>query len=157
MINVYVYGLDQFVVGDISRDLTGLLANLYEVEEDEINFVAPHNMVFHNGVEQTSWRVLVEVHLPEEFDKFQNQAKDLLFHYISQVAVHVEVTFLYYGYHDHFVKINPEYPKYLLEREGLTEEDDYFSEEMSEGEGDDEIYTGDIFAGIGEDDLGDKK
>ena len=53
MINIYVYGLDQFVVGDISRELTSSLAKLYEVEEDEINFVAPHDMVFHKGVEQT--------------------------------------------------------------------------------------------------------
>ena len=152
MINIFVYGLDQFVVVDISRDITETIAKLYEVEEDEVNFVAPNDMVFHNGVEQTSWRVIVEVRLPEEFDKFQNQAKDILFHYISQVAVHVEVTFIYYGYHDHFVKLNPEYPNYLLEED--SEEDEIDSEEMTEGEGDDELFTGDIFAGLGDDGLG---
>ena len=143
MINIFVYGLDQFVVGDVSRELTPLVAKLYEVEEDEVNFIAPNDMVFHNGVEQTSWRVIMEVRAPEEFDKFQNQAKDLLMHFISGVAVHVEVTFIYYGYHDHFVKLNPEYPHYLTEED--REEDEVYSEEMEEGEEDDQIYTGDIF------------
>ena len=78
MINIFIYGLDQFVVGDVSRELTSLVAKLYEVEEDEVNFIAPNDMVFHNGVEQTSWRVIVEVRAPEEFDKFQNAAKDLI-------------------------------------------------------------------------------
>lgn len=151
MINIFVYGLDQFVVGDVSRELTPLVAKLYEVEEDEVNFIAPNDMVFHNGVEQTSWRVIMEVRAPEEFDKFQNQAKDLLMHYISGVAVHVEVTFIYYGYHDHFVKLNPEYPRYLTEED--REEDEVYSEEMEEGEEDDQIYTGDMFAGLGDDDF----
>ena len=151
MINIFVYGLDQFVVGDVSRELTPLVAKLYEVEEDEVNFIAPNDMVFHNGVEQTSWRVIMEVRAPEEFDKFQNQAKDLLMHFISGVAVHVEVTFIYYGYHDHFVKLNPEYPHYLSEED--REEDEVYSEEMEEGEEDDQIYTGDMFAGLGDDDF----
>lgn len=151
MINIFVYGLDQFVVGDVSRDLTPLVARLYEVEEDEVNFIAPNDMVFHNGVEQTSWRVIIEVRAPEEFDKFQNQAKDLIMHFISGVAVHVEVTFIYYGYHDHFVKLNPEYPHYLTEED--REEDEVYSEEMEEGEDEGQIYTGDIFEGLKEDDF----
>lgn len=151
MINIFIYGLDQFVVGDVSRELTPLVAKLYEVEEDEVNFIAPNDMVFHNGVEQTSWRVIVEVRAPEEFDKFQNQAKDLLMHFVAGVAVHVEVTFIYYGYHDHFVKYNPDYPHYLTDED--REEDEVYSEEMEEGEEDDQIYTGDMFAGLGDDDF----
>lgn len=151
MINIFVYGLDQFVVGDVSRELTSLVARLYEVEEDEVNFIAPNDMVFHNGVEQTSWRVIVEVRAPEEFDKFQNAAKDLIMHYISTVAVHVEVTFIYYGYHDHFVKLNPEYPHYLTEKD--REDDEIYSDEMEEGEDDGQIYTGDMFEGLGDDDF----
>ena len=148
MINIFVYGLDQFVVGDVSRELTSLVARLYEVEEDEVNFIAPNDMVFHNGVEQTSWRAIVEVRAPEEFDKFQNAAKDLIMHYISTVAVHVEVTFIYYGYHDHFVKLNPEYPHYLTEED--REDNEVYSDEMEEGEDDDQIYTGDIFKDLGD-------
>ena len=96
MILISIYGLDQFVVGEVSREITPIVAKAFEVEEDEVNFVAPNDMVFHNGVEQTSWRVIVEVRLPEEFDIVENEAKSVLLHYISQYAVHVEVTFNYY-------------------------------------------------------------
>ena len=59
MITVFIYGLDQFVVGRLSREMTPNLAKLYEVSEDEIIFVAPENMVFHKGVEQTSWNIII--------------------------------------------------------------------------------------------------
>ena len=61
------------------------------------------------------------------------------------------MTFIYYGYHDHFVKLNPEYPHYLTEED--REEDEVYSEEMEEGEDEGQIYTGDIFEGLKEDDF----
>ena len=39
MITITIYGLDQFVVGRLSREMTPNLAKLYEVSEDEILFV----------------------------------------------------------------------------------------------------------------------
>ena len=44
----------------------------------------------------------------------------------------------------HFLKLNPDYPKYLTEENTVNIESEY-DENMQEGEGDDEIYTGDIF------------
>ena len=49
MITITIYGLDQFVVGNLSRELTPLVAKLYEVDEDEVNFIAPQAMGFHKG------------------------------------------------------------------------------------------------------------
>ena len=151
MINIFVYGLDQFLVGDLSEQLTEVLAKTYETEEKNIIFVAPNDMVFHNGVEQTSWRVIVEVRLPEEFGYLQQQAKEVILHYISEVAVHVEVTFLYYSKRDHYESINKDYPLYLTEEASqshLTTDSYDEDQELTEGDGDDEIYTGDIFEGI---------
>ncbi|MCR4912092.1 MAG: hypothetical protein K5925_06245 [Bacilli bacterium] len=154
MINIFVYGLDQFVVGDLSERLTPILAKAFEADEDEINFIAPNDFVFHNGVEQTSWRVIVEVRLPAEFDIVEHEVKEVLLHYISQVSVHVEVTFIYYERRNHYVKINKDYPLYLEEKEGHLNEEEYEEEYdetdeegPSEGEGEDEIYTEDIFKG----------
>jgi len=146
MINIYVYGLDQFLVGDLSKEVTKNLAELMEVSEDDINFVAPNDMIFHKGVEQTSWRVIIEVKLPDAYTKIQNKIRDLLIHYVSQVAVHVEITFVYYFASEHYLQINQKYPLYLDEEEDM--EEDIYSEEMKEGEGEDEIYTGDIFEGV---------
>lgn len=145
MINIYVYGLDQFLVGDLSKEVTPLLAKLFEVEEDDINFIATNNMVFHNGVEQTSWRTLIKVEAPEETEKVQKQASELLLHCLDEIAIHVEVIFTYYCRHDNFLKLNPDYPKYLTEENTVNIEDSEYNEDMQEGEGDDQIYTGDIF------------
>ena len=145
MVNVFIYGLDQFVVGELSSELTKNLAKVMEIDEDEINFIAPHDMVFHKGVEQTSWRVLVEIKLPQTFEKIQNQIRQVIVHYVSEVSVHVEVLFYYFAMSEHYQYINEEYDPYLTEDEVSRYEDEE-TEEVYEGEGEDEVYTGDIFS-----------
>lgn len=148
MVNVFIYGLDQFVVGDVSESLTPNLAKVMEISEDEINFVAPNDMVFHNGVEQTSWRVYVEVRLPQTFEKIQNQIRDVIIHYVKEVAIHIEVLFYYFVPSEHYQYINDDYDNYLEEDKNqfVFEDDEYESESVNEGEGEDEVYTGDIFS-----------
>lgn len=147
MIIVNIYGLDQFLVGDLSLPLGKDLAKLYEVDEDEINFIASNNMVFHSGVEQTSWRVFIEVNVPKKLEVLQAQAKDIIIHHVSQVAIHVEIVFKYYLTDHHHLHINDEYPLYLEEKPEMEIETEY-PDDIIEGEGEDEIYTGDIFEGI---------
>ena len=77
MITITIYGLDQFVVGRLSREMTPNLAKLYELSEDEILFVAPENMVFHKGVEQTSWNIIIHVHAPY-LSSFASSGRDLM-------------------------------------------------------------------------------
>lgn len=144
MVTVYIYGIDQFVVGDLSKELTPLLANVYETSEDEVNFVAPNSMVFHNGVEQTSWKAIVKVEAPEEMERVQKQVFDLLSHTLKEVAIHVLVSFSYQCRHDVFEYTNKDYPLYLTEENQVDIQQENY-DELVEGEGDDEIYTGDIF------------
>ena len=148
MITVNIYGLDQFVVGDLSVTLGKNLAKIYEVSEDEINFISTNNMVFHAGSEQTSWRVIVEVNLPKKLEVLQDQALEIINHYISEVAINIETTFRYYLSDHHSLHLNEDYPLYLEAKDEIEVESDYSSEELEEGEGEDEIYTGDIFEGI---------
>lgn len=148
MITVNVYGLDQFVVGDVSIPLTKNLAKVYEISEDDINFISSNNMVFHAGVEQTSWRVIVELNVPKKLEVLQDQALEVLNHYLSEVSINIEVFFHYYLYDHHASHVNKDYPLYLEERPDIQFEETGYSEELEEGEGEDEIYTGDIFSGI---------
>ena len=144
MINVFVYGLDQFVVGELSSDVSSSLAKLFEVSEDDVNFYAPNNMVFHNGVEQTSWHVLIEIKAPSEIKRVQSQICELFKHSLLEVAIHLEIVFYFYNRSDRVIEINNDYPRYLNEENMVNVESDY-EEDMKEGEGDDEIFTGDIF------------
>ena len=147
MITITIYGLDQFVVGNLSRELTPLVAKLYEVEEDEVNFIAPQAMVFHKGTEQTSWNILIKVNAPKKVTVLQDQMAELMLHGIGEVAIHVHVEFTYYSQDDRYTKINPSYPRYISD-ENLVDVDDEYPEDIEEGEGDDELYTGDIFEGL---------
>ena len=97
MITITIYGLDQFVVGNLSRELTPLVAKLYEVDEDEVNFIAPNAMVFHKGVEQTSWNILIQVNAPKKVSVLEEQMSQLMLHGIGEVAIHVAVEFYYYS------------------------------------------------------------
>ena len=149
MIYITMYGLDQFVVGNLSRELTPLIAKLYEVEEEDVVFLSPNEMVFHKGVEQTSWNILIKVEAPKKFSFVQDKMADLMLHGIGEVAIHVSVIFSYYSSDDRYQKINDDYPRYITESnivefdESDEEDDDERDEEEEE-----DIYTGDIFEGL---------
>lgn len=145
MITLIFYGLDQFVVGRLSRELTPLIAKLYEVEEDEVIFIAPNNMIFHKGTEQTSWNLLIHVHAPMKVSVLQNMMADLLLNGIGEVAIHKTVEFYYYSQDNRFQNINENYPRFITEDNLVDVDTDHDDEDLEEGEGDDQIYTGDVF------------
>ena len=144
MITVTIYGLDQFVVGRLSREMTPNLAKLYELSEDEIIFVAPQNMVFHNGVEQTSWNIIIHVHAPKKVSVLQDQVAKLILESIGDVAINKILEFYYYSEDNRYSKLIDSYPSFIAS-DNLVDiaEEDY--EDMEEGEGEDGIFTGDIF------------
>ena len=147
MITVNIYGLDQFLVGDISPVLGKDLAKIYEVDEDEINFISTNNMVFHSGMEQTSWRVFVEVNVPKKLEVLQDQAAKVIIAHLSKSCIHIDVLFHYYLQDHRVTHRNKDYPLYLEEKNVVNFESEY-TEEMEEGEEEDQIYTGDIFEGL---------
>ena len=145
MITITIYGLDQFVVGRLSRQLTPLVAKLYEVSEDDVVFIAPQVMVFHNGTEQTSWDILIEVHAPMKVSVLQKQMTELLLYGIGEVAIHKTVQFFYYSQDHRQTLINKDYPRFITDENIVNTEDEYYDEDLEEGEEADQIYTGDIF------------
>ena len=143
MIYIKVVGLDQFIVGRISREYTDKIANLYEVSSDDVNFVSPNCMIFHKGVEQTSWHVLVNVLAPKKVSVLQEQAVELLKAMFKNVTINVDIIFSYYSSDDREIILNEDYPKYISEDNLVDEEVEY--EELEDGE---EIFDGDIFASV---------
>ena len=144
MITITIYGLDQFVVGKLSREMTPNLAKLYETSEDNILFVAPENMVFHNGVEQTSWNIIIHVHAPMKVSVLQDQVAKLILESIGDVAINKMLEFYYYSEDNRYSKFNENYPRFIAS-DNLVNVADEDYEDMEEGEGEDEIFTGDIF------------
>ena len=145
MITVVIYGLDQFVVGRLSREMTPNLAKLYELSEDEILFVAPENMVFHKGVEQTSWNIIIHVHAPRKVSVLEDQVAKLILESIGDVAINKIIEFYYYSEDNRYSKYNEAYPRFIA-ADNLVNVADEDYEDREEGEGEDDIFTGDIFA-----------
>ena len=147
MVTIIFYGLDQFVVGRLSRELNSNIAKLYEVKEDEINFVAPNDLVFHNGVEQTSWNIIIHIHAPRRSALVQDEVAKYLLEAIGDIAIHKTIEFYYYQEENRYQKLNDQYPRYITE-ENLVDTDVEYDENIEEGDDDDQIYTGDIFEGL---------
>ena len=147
MITIIFYGLDQFVVGRLSREMTPNIAKLFEVKEEDVNFVAPNDLVFHNGVEQTSWNLLIQVHAPKQAALVQDEVAEYLLNAIGDIAIHKTVVFYYYLEGNRYENINEEYPRYITE-DNLVDTDVEYDEDIEEGEEDDQLYTGDIFKGL---------
>ena len=147
MVTISIYGLDQYTVGHYSKEHTKNLANLLEVKEDDLSFYSPDALVFHNGVEQTSWNLLIHVHAPKQSALVQDEVAEYLLNAIGDVAIHKTVVFYYYPEGNRYENINDEYPRYITE-ENLVDTDVEYDEDIEEGEEDDQIYTGDIFEGL---------
>ena len=150
MVTIIIYGLDQFVVGRLSREMTPGLAKLYEMKEEDINFIAPNDMVFHNGVEQTSWNVIIHVHAPMKVSVLQDLVKEFIFKSIGELAIHKTIEFYYVSQDNRYEDINEDYPRFLAENNLVDSEEEEDWMDKEEGEGEDEIFTGDIFEDIEE-------
>ena len=141
MVTISIYGLDQYTIGHYSKDHTKNLANLFEVDEDNISFYAPDAYVFHNGVEQTSWNAIVKVNAPEHCESNEKAIAKYLIETLKEFSVHLQVEFYYYHSHHHYEHINKEYPRFI-------KEDNLVNVEEEEYDG--ELYEGNIFEGFEE-------
>jgi len=145
MITISILGLDQYVVGHYSGEVSARLAKLYETSNDEIMFYAPDSFLFHDGVEQTSWNVLVRVSAPLKFKKLQDVVAKFIIGTLEGVAIHIAVEFSYFKDEDRYEKINRDYPRFITD-ENLVYADKTI-EEM-EDEEEPEIYEGNVFADL---------
>ncbi len=148
MITISVLGLDQFVVGKYSSEHTENLAQAFECDEDEINFYAPESMIFHKGVEQTSWNSLLIISAEEKYRPFEEKVANYIFKTLKDFCIHIEIRFEYHPSNSTYKLINDDYPLYLTEKNIVQTEEESFDEndEISE----EEVYTGNIFEGMEE-------
>ena len=167
MITIQVLGLDQFVVGRYSREHTANIAQLFEVDDSEIVFYAPNSMVFHKGVEQTSWQTLIIIRADEKFEPLEEAVADYILKTLNLFSINIHIEFEYFHGHHAHEYVNSAYPRYLdmgeshadeysfsfgeapdeMEGDIVHDEHDHdHSHHHHEGEEDQEIFLGDAFA-----------
>lgn len=156
MINISILGLDQYAVAYYAKNHTQNIAKLYESSEDLINFIAPENFIYHYGVEQNSWNAIVRINAPEKFKPFQDKVAQYILGTLKENSINLSIEFYYYDLCNRYEYINKDYPRFITEANIVHEadedeiddsldEDDCEEHEKSNSE--EEIYTGDVFAG----------
>lgn len=159
MIIISVLGLDQFVVGNYSRNHTSNIANIFETMEEDVNFSAPQSMIFHNGVEQTSWHTAVIIRAPRRFMPFEGKVANYILETLSNFSINIELTFNYFDEEHFYEHINDKYPRYIETDNLMGVQEDFEEEYDEEGEADprdradldyndeSQLYLGDAFKG----------
>ena len=143
MILIKIYGLDQFVVGNYSKDNTSNLAKLFEVKEEEILFYAPNSFIFFKGEEQTSWNATVEILAPHKHHPLQENIANYLIKTLSEISINVHLIFNYYDEHHYVSYLNNKYPRFLTDANSVKiETTDVDDEDLTD---EDKVYTGNIF------------
>lgn len=161
MITISFLGLDQFVVGRYSKENSANIASLFETDEALLNFYAPSAMVFHHGVEQTSWNTIVIVRAPVKYKPLEAKVADYLLKTISSFSINIELEFEYFEQSSHYEHINDSYPRYIasdniVNTEDEPEDDDCCDEADPRDRADldpndpNQIYLGNAFEGFDE-------
>jgi hypothetical protein len=74
-------------------------------------------MVFHAGVEQTSWNTIVIVkRAGTRKRRFEAKVADYLIKTLSEFTINLEVEFEYFEEGRHYEHINSSYPRFIAER-----------------------------------------
>lgn len=133
MITIMILGLDQFVVGHYSKDHSEALCDLFECGRDDLNFYAPNSMVFHDGVEQTSWNTIVIVHAPHKYEALEENVAKYLLKTLSEFSINIELSFQYFEDHHYHSHANTEYPRYI-KGENIKEVDFSYEDDIEEEE-----------------------
>ena len=144
MITFLVYGLDQFVVGRLSRQLSENLADIYETSEEQFAFIASDSTVFHNGVEQTSWDVYVKINASQRYALVEEVVAKFLLEQLGYYAINIHLEFSYFDEDRIHERFNKEYPRYITD-ENIVNVDNGNEDDEDDEYNEDEIFDGDIF------------
>lgn len=151
MIIVSILGMDHYEAISRTRALHKKLVDIYEVADTEIEFFAPESFIIHDGFEQTSFRLNIQVEAPYDDADKEEEVKDIIFDTLKDLAIHMRVVFKYFEPEHEYIKIDPDYPEYMSDKNTVKAENhdhDHFDDEEEEDDEEmyDEPYMGDIIS-----------
>lgn len=153
MITIKIFGLDPYMLTEVSNDITIKLAQLYEVKKDEISFISSEGVYLHEGVDQTSYNVYVEVNAPHELEVLEEDAFKIITNYLKLVAINIKCVFYYFEAHHFHSFNNEEYPSFLKDIETTSEfneDEEEVLEDLKNDKmpSDDDLFLGNAFEGF---------
>jgi hypothetical protein len=143
--NIVIQGLDRYVVERLSQAITIPLSRLTSTAITDIFFLANETIVYHQGVDQTSWWSFITIHLTPELQRFQQGIIDLFKEALQGQTIHMHFTWVYQPSLHITTVLDHDYPTFVTNTNQVE-----VSSTTSTMEKD--IYHGNAFSGY-EDDL----
>lgn len=138
MINIVLKGVDEFLGSHVEEVFSPQVAKILNVNQDEILLICLHSTIYHKGVDQTSYHMIVNFELEEKYREYEEQLVNYVLTASKNFAVHCHVSFCYCD-NKVYSRIDNDYPLYVTEQnEVLVEE--------TESQTNEEVYLGDMFA-----------
>ena len=139
MIHILLRGVDEFLGKHVETLITPQISKICHVENDEVLLTCLQSMIYHGGVDQTSYHMIVLVELDEKYRVYEKEIAEYLLKASKQFSVHAHVQFTYLN-GGLYERIDNTYPLFVTQSNsvdvGVDDDDD----------DDDDIYTGNIFA-----------
>ena len=137
MINIVLKGVDEFLGADVEKVLLPQVSKVLNIPLNEIIVTCLHSMIYHDGVDQTSFHMVVTFEMERKFQEFEKKLIKCVLDNTKNFSVHAHVNFLYLS--ETYSRIDEDYPLFVTSSNEVVIED-----EIDETE--EEIYTGDVFA-----------
>lgn len=141
MFIITLKGSDVYLAGEIEKNLTPKISKLCRINENEIILHAVDGFIYHDGIEQTSYNLIVKIECSRELEKFENELVKLFFEVLKNYSVHTRIYFDYFTERKVYENINKDYPLFINSTNMVDVETDKF-DEIDENV---EIYDGNIF------------
>lgn len=146
MINVTLKGIDIYLGGEFDRKIHAKLASLFEVPSVEIITTVSESLVYHQGVDQTTYQLVIKFELSKRYQPFEKQVAEFVLDASKDFSVHTLCYFVYIDEDHIYERIDEDYPRFMNEKNVVGYED----EEDEEKEEDVEVFTGNIFQNFDE-------
>lgn len=129
MIVIDIMGID--VINAISEEkkVHKDLCAIYSIDEEELIFRAIDGYVIHDGVEQTSFLLSLEIQAPSEYIDKEDEVKAYLYNAFKDVSIHKRILFTYFESERETVFKDETYPLYMSEKNVVHVEHDHDEDE----------------------------
>jgi hypothetical protein len=142
------YGIDPFVAQAASKALQPLLATLPITQNPPPLWLAHEPMMFHHGVDQHAWIVLIKITLSYQEKGVEIPLQDHVLHVLEGHVIHVQFMFQYIEDAQNRLIVNPSYPltiteknEVVLETKHDTDTDIFLGNAFEASEVEEEIIT----------------
>ena len=111
MVKIIVYGLDNLAAIDASKEMQKSLLKLLNIEENELDFIAVASSFLNNGIEQNSYKGLVNILIPDVFVNQKKEILDTVENVLKTYLIQFDIIFRFYSKDNLFTHFNEDYPK----------------------------------------------